>query len=165
MCLQTAFTLASIGLRVAEGIQANNAAKAEAVTNEQQARLARQAAAANAQLPLDDGGQRLGRYLARTGQTQVDLSRGSPVNAAAKIAERAQRDHLTALHSGEVSAWEHKIDAATARTRGRNALRGATIGAGMSLLGEASTENWFGGTSSRRLPALHTRFVVPDGFG
>lgn len=160
MCLQTAFTIASIGLRVAEGIQANKIAKAEAATSEQQARLVRQAAAMNAQRPLDDGRERIGRYLAQTGQSNVDLSRGSPVDAAAKIAERAQRDHLTALHGGEVAAWEHKLDAASARARGRSALRGATFGAGMSLLGEASKENWFGGTR-RSSPAGSRTFIVP----
>jgi hypothetical protein len=165
MCLQTALTVVGVGLKVMDGIQANKAAKADAAISEQQARIARQTAAANAQRPLDDGRERIGRYLARTGQTNVDLSRGSPVDAAAKIAERAQRDHLVTLHGGEVSAWEHKIDAANARTRGRNALRGAMIGAGFSLLGEATKENWFGGTASRPLRPVHTAFVVPDGFG
>jgi len=162
MCLQTAFTVASIGLRVAEGIQANKAAKAEAVASEQQARLMRQTAAMNAQRPLDEGRERIGQYLAQTGQSNVDLSRGSPVDAAAKIAERAQRDHLTALHGGEVSAWEHKVSAANARARGRTALSGALIGAGMSLLGEASKENWFGSSASPNHLTLR-RFVVPMG--
>ena len=31
MCLQTALTIASVGLKIAEGVQANRAAKAEAV--------------------------------------------------------------------------------------------------------------------------------------
>jgi len=165
MCLQTALTVVGVGFRVLEGIQANKAAKADAAVSEQQARIARQTVAANAQTPLDDGRERIGRYLARTGQTSVDLSRGSPVDAAAKIAERAHRDHLMALHGGEVSAWEHKIDAANARTRGRNALHGAIVGAGMSLLGEASKDNWFGGTTSHRLRTLHTGFVVPGWVG
>lgn len=163
MCLQTAFMLASIGLKVAEGVQANKAAKAEAAYSEQQARLARQTAAANAQRPLDEGRERIGQYLARTGQSQVDLSRGSPVEAAAKIAERAQRDHLTTLHGGEVRAWGHKVDAANARTRGRNALQGAIIGAGMSLLGEAARESWFGGNARRKPPASAGYFIVPYG--
>ena len=161
MCLQTAFTVASIGLRVAEGIQANKAAKAEAAASEQQARLARQTAAMNAQRPLDEGRERIGQYLAQTGQSNVDLSRGSPVDAAAKIAERAQRDHLTALHGGEVAAWGHKVDAVAARARGRSALQGAILGAGMSLLGEASKENWFGGNTRRSSQAGSRTFIVP----
>ena len=161
MCLQTAFTVASIGLRVAEGIQANKAAKAEAAASEQQARLARQTAAMNAQRPLDEGRERIGQYLAQTGQSNVDLSRGSPVDAAAKIAERAQRDHLTALHGGEVAAWGHKVDAVAARARGRSALQGAILGAGMSLLGEASKENWFGGNPRRSSQAGSRTFIVP----
>lgn len=161
MCLQTAFTVAGIGLRVAQGVQANKAAKAEAVVSEQQARLARRSAAMNAQRPLDEGRERIGRYLAQAGQSNVDLSRGSPVDAAAKIAERAQRDHLTTLHGGEVSAWGHKFDAANARARGRSALHGAIIGAGMSLLGEASHENWFGGNPRRSSQAGSRTFIVP----
>jgi len=161
MCLQTAFMVASIGLKVAEGIQANKAAKAEGVTSEQQARLVRQTAAMNAQRPLDEGRERIGQYLTQTGQSNVDLSRGSTVDAAAKIAERAQRDHLAALHGGEVSAWGHKVDAANARTRGRDALQGAIIGAGMSLLGEAAKENWFGGNPRRSSPAGSRTFIVP----
>jgi hypothetical protein len=119
MCLQTALTVAGIGLKLAEGVQANKAAKAEVAYSEQQARIVRQSAEANAQQPLNDGRERIGQYLARTGQSNVDLSRGSPIDAAAKIAERAQRDHLTTLHGGEVSAWAHKVDAANARARGR----------------------------------------------
>lgn len=161
MCLQTALTIAGVGLKVAEGIQANKAAKVEAAYSEQQARLARQTAEANAQRPLDEGRERIGQYLARTGQTNVDLSRGSPVDAAAKIAERAQRDHLTTLHGGEVAAWEHKVDAANARARGRAALQGAIVGAGMSLLGEASKDNWFGGGAPRSGRTPHIGFIVP----
>jgi hypothetical protein len=162
MCLQTVFTVASIGLKVAEGIQANKAAKAQAVYSEHQARLARQTAAANAQRPFEQGREHLGAYLARTAQSNVDLARGSPVDVAAKIAERTQRDHLTALHGGDVAAWHHKADAAAARARGRNALQGAVFDAGLSLLGEASRESWFGG-GTRRRPAPYTVFVVPYG--
>lgn len=165
MCLQTALTIASLGLKVAEGIQANKAAKREALISEQQAALARQTAAANAQRPLDEGRERIGQYLARAGQSNVDLARGSPVDAAASIAVRAQRDHLTTLHGGEVNAWGHKVDAANARARGRAALQGAVISAGMSLLGEASRENWFGSAPARRPRALQSSFVVPYGFG
>jgi len=165
MCLQTAFTVASIGLRIAEGIRANHAAKTDAATSEQHARLARQTAALNAQRPLLEGREHVDRHLVQSGQSNVDLSRGSPMDAAAKIAERAQREHLTALHGGEVSAWEHKIDAANARTRGRNALHGAILDAGVSLLGEAAKESWFGGTMSRRFRKPHTGFVVPNLFG
>jgi len=161
MCLQTAFTVASIGLRVAEGIQANKAAKAEAAASEQQARLARQTAAMNAQRPLDEGRLRIGQYLAQTGQSNVDLSRGSPVDAAAKIAERAQRDHLTTLHGGEIAAWGHKVDAVNARARGRSALQGAILGAGVSLLGEASKETWFGGIPRPSSQAGSRTFIVP----
>jgi hypothetical protein len=75
------------------------------------------------------GGERLGAYLARTAQTSVDTASGSPVGAAAKIAEQAQRNHLTILHGGEVAAWEHKVNAANARVRGSNALHAAVIGA------------------------------------
>jgi hypothetical protein len=162
MCLQTIVTVASIGLKVAEGIQANKAAKAEAAYSEHQARLARQTAAANAQRPLEEGREVLGAYLARAAQSNVDLARGSPVDAAAKIAERAQRNHLTALHGGEVAAWHHKVDAAAARARGRAALQGAVFGAGLSLLGEASQESWFGGGLRRRSPS-RTIFIVPYG--
>jgi hypothetical protein len=158
MCLQTATTIATIGLKVADGVMANRTAKADAIYREQQAHLARQTAAINAQRPLDEGRERLGAYLARAAQAGVDTASGSPVDAAAKIAERAQRNHLTALHGGEVAAWEHKIDAANARVRGANILRGAVIGAGLSLLGEASRENWFGGRSGHR---AHTGFYVP----
>jgi len=167
MCLQTVTAIATLGLKVAEGMQANRAAKAYAAYSEQQARLARQTAAVNAQRPLEEGRERLGAYLTRTAQTSVDTTSGSPVDAAAKIAEQAQRNHLTTLHGGEVAAWEHKIDAANARVRGNNALRGAVIGAGMSLLGEASRENWFGSSPSRtRARTLHnSQFVVPLGFG
>ena len=165
MCLQTAVTVASIGLRVAEGIQATKVAKREAAISEQQAALARQTAAANAQRPLDEGRERIGQYLARAGQSNVDLARGSPVDAAASIAARAQREHLTTLHGGDVAAWSHKVDAANARARGRAALQGAVIGAGMSLLGEASRESWFGSAPARRPRALQSSFVVPYGFG
>jgi hypothetical protein len=65
------------------------------------------------------------------------------VDVAAKIAERAQRDHLTTLHGGEVQAWSSNIAAANARARGRAALNGALFSAGLSLLGQASQENWF----------------------
>ena len=162
MCLQTALTIASIGLKVAEGVAASRAAKAEAVYSEQQAALARQTAAANAQRPLDEGRDRLGQHLARTGASNVDPSRGSPVDVAADIATRAQREHLTALHGGDVAAWGHKIDAANARARGKAALQGAFIGAGMSLLGQASQENWFGGGPLRQKRGLSS-FVVPFG--
>lgn len=167
MCLQTVATIATIGLKVAEGMQANRAAKADAAYSEQQASLARQTAVANAQRPLEEGREWLGAYLARTAQTSVDTASGSPVDAAAKIAEQAQRNHLTTLHGGEVAAWEHKVDAANARLRGNNALRGAIIGAGLSLLGEAARENWFGSSPSRaRARTPHsTQFVVPLGFG
>lgn len=164
MCLQTALTVAGIGLKLAEGVQANKAAKRDAAYSEQQSRIVRQSAEANAQQPLNDGRERIGQYLALTGQSNVDLSRGSPVDAAAKIAERAQRDHLTTLHGGEVSAWAHKVDAANARARGRAALQGAVVGAGMSLLGEASKENWFGGPA-RRTQRPYNYFVVPGTAG
>jgi len=163
MCLQTVFTVASIGLKVAEGIQANKAAKAQAAYSEQQARLARQTAAANAQRPLEQGREVLGAYLARAAQSNVDLARGSPVDAAAKIAERAHRNHLTALHGGEVSAWHHRVDAANARARGRLALQGAFVDAGMSLLGEASKESWFGGAVARLHRRIGSGFIVPTG--
>ena len=162
MCLQTVFMVASIGLKVAEGIQANKAAKAEAAYSEQQARLARETAVANAQRPLDEGRERLGQYIARTAQSNVDLARGSPVDAAAKIAERAQREHLTVLHGGDVEAWAHNVNAANARARGRAALQGAVIGAGMSLLGQAANENWFGG-AKRAGPHSLGGFIVPFG--
>lgn len=162
MCVQTIFTITSIGLKVAEGIQANKAAKAQAAYSEQQARLARQTAEANAQRPLEAGRERLGQYLARTGQSNVDLARGSPVDAAAKVAERAQHDHLTTLHGGEVTAWHHKVAATNARAQGRAALQGALVGAGMSLLGEASKESWFGG-NARRKASPHLSFIVPYG--
>ena len=100
----------------------------ESASRLHQARLARQTAAANAQRPLEEGRERLGQYLARTAQSNVDLARGSPVEAAAKIAERAQRDHLTTLHGGKVAVWGH---AANARARGRAALQGAFIDAGI----------------------------------
>ena len=160
MCLQTALTIASIGLRVVEGVQANKTAKREAAISEQQAALARQTAAANAQRPLDEGRDRLGQLLARTGASNVDPSRGSPVDVAADIASRAQREHLIALHGGEVAAWGHKIDAVNARARGKAALQGALIGAGLSLLGGASRENWF---APRPAPARRPSggFFVP----
>ena len=75
MCLQTAFMIASVGMRIAEGVQANKAAKREAVISEQQATFARQTAAANAQRPLDEGRDRLGQFLARTGASNVDPSK------------------------------------------------------------------------------------------
>jgi hypothetical protein len=77
------------------------------------------------------------------------VSQGSPVGVAAKIAERAQRDHLTTLHGGEVQAWHSNIAAANARARGRNALQGALFGAGLSLLGQGANENWFTPSPSR----------------
>jgi hypothetical protein len=163
MCVQTVLTIASVGLKIAEGVQATRAAKAEAAYSEQQARLARQTAAANAVRPLDEGRERLGQHLARAAQGNVDLAQGSPVDVAAKIAERAQRDHLTALHGGEVAAWQHKIDAANARARGRSALQGAIVGAGLSLLGQAAQENWFGGAPVRRRQPP-SGFVVPYGW-
>lgn len=160
MCLQTALTVAGIGLKFAEGVQASKAAKREAVVNEQHAGLARQTAAANAQRPLEEGRERIGRYLARAGQGNVDLAQGSPVDAAAKIAERAQRDHLSTLHGGEVQAWESNIAASNARARGRAALQSTLLGAGMSLLGEAARENWFA-PSRRPSPHLSAGFRVP----
>lgn len=160
MCTHTALTIAGFGLKIIDGVNANKAAKAEAAYSEQQARLARQTAAANAQAPLEAGREHLGQYLARTGQTQVDLSRGSPVDAAAKLTERAQRDHLTALHGGEVAAWSHKVDAANARVRGRAALQGAFVGAGLSLLGAAAQDNWFGGQPRKRETGVRW-FSVP----
>lgn len=119
MCLQTALTVASVGLKLAEGAQAGRAEKIEAAVNEQRARLARQTAAANAERPLAEGRIRIGRHLARSGQAGVDLARGSPVDVVAAIAADAQRAHLTALHGGDVAAWEHGVAAAGARTRGR----------------------------------------------
>lgn len=162
MCLQTVFAIASIGLKIAEGVQANAAAKSEAAYAQAQGRLARNTAAANAQRPLDEGRERLGQHLARTAQGNADLAQGSPVDVAAKIAERAQRDHLTTLHGGEVQAWHSNIAAANARARGRAALQGALLGAGMSLLGQASRENWFAPSPSpsRRMSG---GFFVPYG--
>jgi hypothetical protein len=162
MCLQTAFMIAGIGLKIAEGVQANAAAKSEAAYAQAQGRLARQNAAANAQRPLDEGRERLGQHLAATAHGNADLAQGSPVDVAAKIVERAQRDHLTTLHGGEVEAWHQNIAAANARARGRAALNGALFGAGMSLLGEASRENWFAPrpAPSRRLSG---GFYVPYG--
>jgi hypothetical protein len=150
MCLQTALTIASVGLKLAEGAQAARAAKIEAAVNEQRARLARQTAAANAERPLAEGRLRIGRYLARSGQTGVDLARGSPVDVVAAIAADAHRGHLTALHGGDVAAWEHGVAAAGARTRGRNAMRSAVADGALTLLGQAATENWFGNTRQKR---------------
>ncbi len=162
MCLQTVFAIASIGMKIAEGVQANAAAKSEAAYAQAQGRLARQTAAANAQRPLEEGRERLGQHLARIAQGNADLSQGSPVDVAAKIAERAQRDHLTTLHGGEVQAWHSNIAAANARARGRNALQGALFGAGLSLLGQAANENWFASSPapSRRMSG---GFFVPYG--
>ncbi|MBL9098697.1 MAG: hypothetical protein JNK07_17330 [Alphaproteobacteria bacterium] len=162
MCLQTVLTVASIGMKIAEGVQANAAAKSEVAYAQAQGRLARQTAAANAQRPLEEGRERIGRFLARTGQGNVDLAQGSPVDITAKMAERAQRDHLATLHGGEVQAWESNIAASNAKARGRAALQGAVIGAGMSLLGEASRENWFA-PSRRTSPHLTVGFRVPFG--
>lgn len=162
MCLQTVFAVASIGMKIAEGLQANAVAKSEAAYSQAQARIARQTAAANAQRPLDEGRERIGQHLARTAQGNVDPAQGSPVDVAAKIAERAQRDHLTTLHGGEVQAWHSNIAAANARARGRSALQGALFGAGMSLLGEASKENWFAPSPSRSR-SLSGGFFVPYG--
>lgn len=160
MCLQTALTIAGIGLKIAEGVQSNAAAKSEAAYAQAQGRLARQTAAASAQRPLEEGRERIGQLLARTGRGNADLSQGSAVDVAAKIAERAQRDHLTTLHGGEVQAWESNIVASNARARGRAALQGAVLGAGMSLLGEASRENWFA-PPRRTSPHLSAGFRVP----
>lgn len=55
MCLQAVFAIASIGMKIAEGVQANAAAKSEAAYMQAQGRLARQTAAANAQRPLEEG--------------------------------------------------------------------------------------------------------------
>jgi hypothetical protein len=161
MCLQTVFTVASIGLKLADGIQANKAAKAQAVYSEHQARLARQMAAVNAQRPLEQGREHLGAYLARAAQSNVDLARGSPVDAAAKIGEQAQRNHLTALHGGEVAAWHHRVEAAHTRARGRGALQGALIGAGFSLLGEASRDDWFRSAAVPLYRRAGSGFIVP----
>lgn len=160
MCLQTVLTAASIGLRIAEGVQANAAAKSEAAYAHAQGRLARQTAAENAQRPLEEGRERIGRFLARAGQGNADLAQGSPVDVAAKIAERAQRDHLSTLHGGEVQAWESNIASSNARARGRVALQSTLRGAGMSLLGEAARENWFA-PSRRPSPHLSAGFRVP----
>jgi hypothetical protein len=161
MCLQTVITIASLGMKIAEGAQANAAAKSEAAYAHAQGRLARNTAVANAQRPLEEGRERLGKHLARAAQSNVDPSQGSPVDVAAKIAERAERDHLTTLHGGEVQAWHQNIAAANARARGRAALNGALFGAGMSLLGQAANENWF----APRAPArrLSGGFTVPYG--
>ena len=159
MCLQTVFAIASIGMKIAEGVQANAAAKSEAAYAQAQGRLARQTAAANAQRPLEEGRERLGQHLARIAQGNADTAQGSPVDVAAKIAERAERDHLTTLHGGEVEAWQSNIAAANARARGRAALNGALFGAGMSLLGQAANENWFAPRApSRRISG---GFTVP----
>jgi hypothetical protein len=162
MCLHTALTIASLGLKVAEGVQAQKSAKREAAISEQQAALARQTAAANAQRPLDEGRERIGQYLARTGASNVDLARGSPVDVAADVATRAQREHLTTLHGGEVAALGYKVEAANARARGKAALQGAIIGAGTSLLGQASLESWFARSAPRRQSGFNS-FVVPFG--
>jgi hypothetical protein len=160
MCLQTVFAIASIGMKIAEGVQANAAAKSEAAYAQAQGRLARNTAVANAQRPLEEGRERLGQHLARTARGNADPGQGSPVDVAAKIAERAQRDHLTTLHGGEVQAWASNIAAANARARGRAALNGALFGAGMSLLGEASKENWFAPKATPGRKPLHG-FTVP----
>ena len=162
MCLQTVFTIASLGLKIAEGVQANAAAKSEAAYAQAQGRLARNTAVANAQRPLEEGRERLGQHLARTAKGNADPAQGSPVDVAAKIAERAERDHLTTLHGGEVQAWAQNIAAANARARGRVALQGSLLGAGMSLLGQAAKENWFAPASPRGR-SLSGGFFVPFG--
>ena len=150
MCLQTALTIASVGLKIAEGAQAARAAKVEAAYSEQHARLARQTAVANAARPLAEGRARIGRHLAQSGQAGVDLARGSPADVAAAIASDAQRAHLTTLHGGDVAAWEHGVSAASARARARNAMRSAVADGALTLLGHAATENWFGTTRRKR---------------
>lgn len=162
MCLQTALTIASVGLKLAEGAQAGRAAKVEAAVNAHQARLARQTAAVNAQVPLERGREQLGRFVARSAQSNVDLARGSPVDAAAAIAARAHHAHLTALHGGDVAAWENDIAAENARARARAARQGAWLGAGLSLLGQAADENWFA-RPPRRQGVRGTDFFVPYG--
>lgn len=163
MCLQTALTVAGIGLKIVEGMQANSAAKAEARVSEQRAGLARQAAASSAQAPLYEGRDRLGAYIARTAQGNADLSQGSPLDMGSRITEEAYRKHLGTLRDGEVSAWEHKTDASNARARGRSALNGAILNGAFSLLGEASKEDWFSTRRQQRSPPYGSPFIVPFG--
>lgn len=143
MCISTVLAVAGAGLQIAQGVAANNAAKTNARYAELEGRYAMDAAQSNAADLRYKGQFLLGEERAAQAKAGVDLSAGSPVTAAAESARNIEYDALKIMRGGEYQRWGKKAEASIERARGKAAMTGSILGAGVSLLDNGYRNQWF----------------------
>ncbi|GHV34457.1 hypothetical protein FACS1894187_05040 [Synergistales bacterium] len=171
MCtvMMTALSAAS---SLAQGMAAQGAAKAQALSAEQNARMAEEQAKDSVkrggreenkfrrQIAIHQGQQRAA--LAASGvdvdsgsaELLQDASRGEAEEDASVIRFNAQRE----AWGHQAQATDYRNQASAARAAGRNAMTGGVIGAGASLLSLAGDGGWFSKTKTTPKPAVYSKY-------
>lgn len=127
---------------------------------EQNAALARQQGAENADRTRREGRRRAGAIRAAFGASGVSLE-GSPIDVLTDQAVENELDALTAENQGLLQSTAFQNTASLDRANARNSRTGAIIGAGASLLSGASqigSRTGFGTSPSRAPSGSSPRF-------
>lgn len=143
MCMMTVLAVASAGLQVAQGVAANDAAKANARYAALEGKYAMDAAQANAADLRYKGQFVLGQARVEQAKAGVDLSSGSPVTTAVESARNIEYDALKVLRGGEYAQWSKKAEASIRRAEGKAALTGSILGGALSLAKSGYDDGWF----------------------
>ncbi|WP_397402720.1 hypothetical protein [Phenylobacterium sp.] len=137
-----AAAIASAGLsavgKILGGIGSKSAAKARAGALETNAGMDLAESGLAAQMGLEQD-ERVAASLA----TQAAAGgggglRGSALRVLNDLGRQSLQKARNTVYGGQTAAWSRRNDAQVARTEGRNALTGAVIGAGASLIGGAA---------------------------
>lgn len=134
-------TVASAAVSAAGAMQAANAqaeaAKYNEKVQEQNARTAKEQAAAVAGQKMRENNQRLATGRAAATQNGFELS-GSPMDVIDQANSQGYLDYLTAIYEGKVAATGYQNNAELYRMEAANARKAGAIGAGSVLLSGVS---------------------------
>lgn len=138
----TAFLVASAGMGALGAIQQGNAAQAQAEAAAQAAdynrKMAEQEAAAEEARRRRESSREMGAIRAGIAKSGVQ-SAGTPLMVLAQSAEEAEMDALSAKWQGQTSADLYRMEAASARQRGKAAKQAIPFNVGSSLLSSYAT--------------------------
>ncbi|HEU0070939.1 MAG TPA: hypothetical protein VFS04_06570 [Alphaproteobacteria bacterium] len=132
--VEIALAALSAASTVAQGVAANNTARAQAQAMRQNADIIRQRAAVEEDKYRRQTSKLLGRQRALFANAGVNLD-GSPLLAQEETAANAELEALTMRHTGDLEAANQLNQAMLTRLKGRTALVSGFTGAGESLLG------------------------------
>ena len=155
----TALTIIGSGLQAVSSIQQGQAqarsANFRAAIAEQNAILARQTAAADAEKRRRDLARATGRSRARFGAAGLTVE-GSPLEVLGDLTAEGELNVRNALFDGEVEARRFQAESSLLQSQARDARTSGFLRAGTSLL-------FAGAKVGRALPAGHPR--IPGGGG